>query len=248
MEKKHNNIIWTKDGDIGILQLDNPPENYLTHPEFIEIDVLKEYMDDDIKGLVITGTGRHFSAGADSNMIFKQIRKRKEFVESLIKGNRLLNYIQNLEIPVVAAVQGVCFGGGLEVAMSCHIRVCTEQTLFAFPEVNLELIPGMGGSGKLADIIGKAEAIEILLNGDTINGSEALNLKLADHLTERKDTLSYSIELLKKVTANRSVKIINMIMRSINNAEKMEFEEATKRDVEMFCELASEAANKRNLK
>ena len=248
MTNKNNNIEWIKDDTIGILKL-NPeasgPQNYLTDPEFIKLETLQENLSDGIKGLIITGTGRHFSAGADPESIFKQIENKEEFKHSLIKGNKLLNFIENLEIPTIAAISGVCFGGGLEIALSCHIRVCSEKSLFAFPEVNQNLIPGMGGIRKLEKLAGKAKALELVVSGDIINANKAYELKLVDYITGKKKALEFSLELLKNITKDRPLKIINTIMRSINNSSRMEIDEAIEKDAEMFCELAIEEAKKK---
>lgn len=129
------NITWEVDGSLGILTLNNPPENYLINPEFVSIDQLKSWLKENIKGLIITGAGRHFSGGADLNNLMELAKNENELFTNLSKGNDLLNYIDDLEIPVVAAISGVCFGGGLEIALSCDIRICTERSMFAFPEI-----------------------------------------------------------------------------------------------------------------
>ncbi|OQX73427.1 MAG: hypothetical protein B6D61_12580 [Bacteroidetes bacterium 4484_249] len=246
MLNKEENIEWVTDGEIGILKINNPPQNYLINPEFINIETLQEKLAGDIKGLVISGNGRHFSAGADLENIFNKTEKPEELKLNLIKGNKLLNYIENLEIPVIATISGVCFGGGFEIALACHIRVCTETSLFAFPEINSDLIPGMGGLQRMEKLTGKATTLELAFSGDTINASKAYDLKLVDYITEKNKALEFSVDLLKNIIKDRPLKVINMIMKSINNSNKMDIEKAMENDAEMFCELAVEEAKRRN--
>jgi enoyl-CoA hydratase/carnithine racemase len=245
MSDQLNNVELIKDGDIGILKLNNPPENYLINPEFIELDLLKNFVVTGIKGLIITGVGRHFSAGADLKTIIKLADKPENLKTNLIKGNQLLNYIENLEIPVISAISGICFGGGLEIALSCHIRIASRKALFAFPETNHELVPGLNGIAKTQKLAGKLNTFKLILSGDTINTSTALKLNLIDEITDQRNVLDFVLTLLKNITSDRSLKIINTIMKSINNSRKLSYEDAMIKDAEMFCQLAMDEAKRR---
>ena len=238
-------IKWEKDGYLGILSIDNPPENYLINPEFITIPQLKEWLSDDIKALIITGTGRHFSAGADIKALINQSVDLEELQQSMIRGNQLLEFIADLEIPVLAAISGVCFGGGLELALACDIRICTSRSMFAFPEINHDLIPGLGGVKRLQKICGHKTALEILFSGDILNANKALELKIIDQVITEKDCLDYCKHFVQGLIKNRPVKVIHMLMRSFRNAESLEANEAMMKDVEMFCELAHDYSVKR---
>jgi enoyl-CoA hydratase len=199
---------------------------------------------DDIRALIITGTGRHFSAGADiQNLISKSSRPEK-LKQSMINGNQLLDYISQLEIPVLAAICGVCFGGGLEIASAVDIRICTNKSIFAFPEINHDLIPGLGGIKRLEKICGHKTALEILLSGDIINAGKALELKIVDQVIQANDCLVFSKQFMHGLIKDRSPKVIQYLMRSFRNAETVETSEAMFKDVEMFCELAHDFAAK----
>jgi enoyl-CoA hydratase len=238
-------ITWEKDGFLGILSLNNPPENYLVIPDFVEIQQLKEWLSDDIRALIITGTGRHFSAGADIKSLISQTDQPEELKQIMIKGNHALDYISHLDIPVLAAISGVCFGGGLEIALAADIRICTNRSLFAFPEINHDLIPGLGGLKRLKKICGQKTSMEILLSGDVFNAGKALELKIADLVINSKDCLDFSKQYMNRLINDRSPKVIQSIMRSFRNAELAEAEKAMMKDVEMFCELAHDFAAKR---
>ena len=239
--KSEHKTIFKRDGNVGLLEINNPPQNYLEQPEFVKLDELKKFVGTEIKALVISGTGRYFSAGADIELIKKQIKDVNAFQEQMENGNRLLNYIDDLEIPVVAAILGVCFGAGLEIALACDIRICDESALFAFPEVNHDLFPGLGGVSRLIQLTGKSVALELVLEGDMINAKKASELQIIDKLAEKKQALDYSIVLAKKIINNRSLKVINAVMKSIQNSEKMNMDEVEKNDAEMFSKLALES-------
>jgi enoyl-CoA hydratase/carnithine racemase len=163
------------------------------------------------------------------------------------KGNRLLNYLDELEIPVIAAISGVCFGAGLEIALACDIRICEENALFAFPEANHDLFPGLGGSRRLAELTGKSTALELVLNGDMINAEKALELIIVDEVVEKKQALNHAIGLARKLTNNRSLDVIKAVMQSVNNSKVMTIEEVIKNDAQAFSKLARKSfGNKTN--
>jgi enoyl-CoA hydratase/carnithine racemase len=243
MAKTHD-VKWKKEGYLGILMLNSPPENYLKNPEFVQISHLREWLSNDIKALIITGTGRHFSAGADLKNMIGQTATQDELRQSLVRGNQLLNFIADLEIPVLAAISGVCFGGGLEIALACDIRICTGRSLFAFPEINQDLIPGMGGLRRLEKICGRKATMEILFSGDTLNAHKALDLKIVDKIIPANNYLDECKQLLEGWVKDRSLKVIHKLMRSFRNAENLDFNEALQKDLEMFCDLAQDYAMK----
>lgn len=239
-------IIFERKGDVGILSIHQPPQNYLSRPDFVELDQLKEFVGSGIKSLVIQGSGRHFSAGADLNSIKKQISKLNNFSDQMVKGNQVLNYIDNLNIPVIAAVSGVCFGAGLEIALSCDIRICEENSLFAFPEINHDLFPGLGGGRRIIELTGKLIALELLLSGDMINANKALELGIVDEVVSKKQANEYAEELAQKMTNNRPLQVINAVMQSINNCRDLDTAEQIESDAVSFTKLAMEAFGKTN--
>jgi len=172
-------------------------------------------------------------------------KSEDELFTKLSKGNDLLKFIDDLEIPVVAAISGVCFGGGLEVVLACDIRICTERSMFAFPEINHNMIPGLGGVARLERLTGQKTAMDMFFSGDTINAKKALEFNIVDYVIPKYGFLEFSKNYLSKIVANRPIKVINMLMRSFKNARELEFSKAVKEDVKMFCELAlDEAKNK----
>ncbi len=240
------NTVYTKIGNIGIVEINNPPANYLTSPEFLIIKELNDYIKiNALKGIVITGKGRHFCAGAsmDSLQSLSNIQNSESIIK---KGKDLLNAIENLSIPVVAAIRGVCYGGGLEIALACHIRVCSENTHFSFPETGLGLIPGLGGTIRFPLIIGKSEALKVILDNSIISASEAKAMKLVDYISPNKDVVDFSVQLLNRLTQSKSQEVIQAVVSSINNAFSLNFANALEEETKLFCSLASKASLYKN--
>jgi len=121
-----DNILVEKIGCISVIKINTPPQNYLKSPSFISRELLQNIADDhDTKAIIITGVGRHFSAGADLNHLFELAKNHEDLLQAMDAGNALLDHIASLPVPVAAAINGVCMGGGLEIAIACHIRIAS---------------------------------------------------------------------------------------------------------------------------
>jgi len=167
-----------------------------------------------LKGVVITGSGeKAFVAGADikgfSSLNAEEGSQLSKF------GQDTYFKIENFHVPVIAAVNGYALGGGCELAMSCHLRVASENALFGQPEVNLGLIPGYGGTQRLPQLIGKAKAMELTLTGDTIGAVEALQLGLANHVVPQEELMDKCTSIIKKISKKGPISITHAI-KAIN--------------------------------
>jgi enoyl-CoA hydratase/carnithine racemase len=223
---------------IAILTLDNLPDNKLQQPEFIDKNELMDFIiKNEVKSLIIKGEGRHFSAGADLNSIKQQL-KDNTLHQKLNQGKELLSFLYNLDIPVIAAIEGVCFGGGLEIALSAHIRVVSEKAMLAFPESMHNLMPGLSGSYALKKHLTMGQSMEMMLCGDIVSAENAIKLGLADYICSAKTTFEFSMQLAAKMTNDKPLKVINNIMKALKNAYIMEKQEALQKETELFCELA----------
>ncbi len=232
-------IEWEVREEIGILTINNPPENYLFEPEFVPLDQLKQWTDDPgLKGILIHGKGKHFSAGGDLKRLFEIISKDELLEEKLAAGNALIDHLIGTNLPLAAAIHGVCFGGGLEIALACHIRVASEKTLFAAPETGHGLIPGMGGTFRLPAAVGKAEALKMILTGDMVSTEEAYSMKLIDFIVPRKEVLPFTFSMLRRMTKSLSPLIIRSVVETLRNAATMSSEMAIAEETRIFCELA----------
>jgi enoyl-CoA hydratase/carnithine racemase len=245
--EKTDKITWEIREDIGIITLDDPPENYLVRPDFLPLDVLKKWTSYDyLRGILICGAGKHFSGGGRLENLFQMIRENEDLSSQMEQGKAVLDHLENLTIPVVAAIQGICFGGGLEIALACHIRVCSENALFAFPEINSGIVPGLGGTVRFHAIAGFPRSLKMVLGGDMINAEDAQEMKLVDYIVPKPKLADYSFRLLKKMTHDRPVEVIHGVMQALQNARKMPPDEAMQHETRIFCELAlAEAARRK---
>lgn len=231
---------------IGILSLKNPPSNELPTPEFIPLALFEQWTAaGSLKGLIIKGEGKNFSAGGKLEAIFEAVNDSETLKTMMDDGIDLLNYIQNLEIPVIAAINRVCFGGGLEIALACHIRVASENALLAFPEVNQNLMPGMGGTFRLPAFAGFSPSAKIILGGDIVNAPDAKALGFIDHIAPKDQAFEYAWMLMRKMTHDRPVKVIKSIMKALKNASVLTQDEAIKEETLLFCSLAKDEAERR---
>ncbi|MEN8210008.1 MAG: enoyl-CoA hydratase/isomerase family protein [Candidatus Fermentibacteria bacterium] len=229
---------WEIVDHFGVLTINNPPQNFLTEPEIAGLSDLQRWTaGDSLKGMIVQGKGRHFSAGADRNNIMTA-PDEEGIRANLAKGKEVLDYLWDLPIPTIAAIRGVCMGGGLEVALACHIRVCSEKSLFSFPETGLGIMPGLHGTVKLPGIVGTANAIDILLTGKTIDAQEALRLKLVDYVVPSKEVFDFSLNSLRRLTDDKPISVIHAVMRSFVNARKLSEDEAVEKLSEMYGQLA----------
>jgi len=226
------------------IHLYNGAQNYLASPEFISPEKLSETVNSHpCKAILITGTGRHFSAGADLENLHRMAREGSLEVE-ISKGQALLELIRSFHLPVIACIEGACFGGGLEIALRADIRIAGRKAMFAFPESNSGFMPGLGGIVESARITGKAATLDLVLRGDVISAGEALDLGLVDDLVDAKTTLEKGMDMAKKMTRSRDIGVIKAVVESVRNAGFLEYDRALERETELFHHLVRRAINK----
>jgi enoyl-CoA hydratase len=156
--------------------------------------------DESVRGLIITGSGQKaFVAGAD---IQEFLGKSKEEAMALSEfGHQLMDRIANLSKPVIAAINGFALGGGLELALACHLRVASNSAKIGLPEVSLGLIPGYGGTQRLTELVGKGKALEMILTGDMIDAQDALQWGLVNKVVELYELEETAQNILNNILA-----------------------------------------------
>ena len=190
--------VEVKDG-VAILALNNPPVNQLSEHFVREMAdaFLQAFTDKAIKAVVLTGTGRNFIAGADITEIQKV--KDKNFLLPRVMGNhRFINAIEDAPKPVIAAINGHCLGGGLEIAMACHYRIAAESIQIGQPEVKIGLFPGAGGTQRLARLIGFADALMMITRGDPISAEEGLKKGALDEVVPANQLLDQALQVARR--------------------------------------------------
>ncbi len=171
------------DGRLLRFVLDNPPDNRIT-PSILQ--ALDRVLDDLEFGkaphlLVVTGSGRSFSKGFDEAVI-REVAEAKAQRASLFSWNEILSRLAASPSLTIAAVNGACFGGGLELALACHLRFCSEKARLGLPELGLGLLPGLGGIHRLVHLVGRSKSLELLLAGDMITAAEGHRIGLVNRL------------------------------------------------------------------
>jgi enoyl-CoA hydratase len=175
------------------------------------------FQDQTVGGIIITGAGsKAFVAGADISE-FSDFNTEEGKNLAREGQAKVFDLIQNSEKPVIAAVNGFALGGGLELAMACHIRIASENAKLGLPEVSLGLIPGYGGTQRLTQLVGKGKALEMILTADMITADEAYRIGLVNHVVTREQLLLKAEELLQKIIS-RSPYAVAAAIRAVNAA------------------------------
>jgi enoyl-CoA hydratase len=231
---KYKNISLLEEDGMGIIIIERPRKyNALDLETELEIGAAFDKLEQKgIKGIIITGSGdKAFSAGADiipylQMDLIKSISYMKKIRDVLWK-------IENFGRPVVAAINGLCLGGGLELALACSFRICSDKAVFGFPEINVGVFPGNGGSQRLARLIGKGRAIWYMATGDEISAEEALNLGIVHKLVPQGQVLDSCKDLLKNNLLKKSPTALWAIITSINKGSEMDLDSACQLDVDL---------------
>jgi len=224
--------------NIAFLTLVNPPDNKILRPDFTDKEQLDHFLQSHkCKALIISGAGRHFSSGADLNHLQK-LNAEGTLISTITKGKELLNYLYELNIPVISAIEGACFGGGLEIALFSHIRVVSAKAMLAFPETMHNLMPGLGGNVVIKRYLTMGKSIEMLLSNRLLSGEEAVREGLADYICPNRQTLQFATNLSEKMTSGRPLKVINNVMIAVKNAYVLPYEQALEEETRLFCQLA----------
>jgi len=193
------------------------------------------YANPEIKSAIITGSGpKAFVAGADiSEFIALDGKAGKALAQ---KGqDSVFSKIENSPKPIVAAVNGFALGGGCELAMACHFRLCSENAKFGQPEVNLGLIPGYGGTQRLTQLIGKGKAMELMMTGNMIDASEAKQLGLVNYITTAETLLDKTKELLQLINTKAPIAIRHII--NLTNMAARGASNGLQKEIDTFGEL-----------
>lgn len=230
------NLIIESNDNIQLITINRPDKlnalNKATIKELGEAIAAAEN-DTTIKVIIITGSGeKAFVAGAD---ISEFRNYNQEQAKELAQGgqDQLFDLAENLSKPIIAAVNGFALGGGLELAMACHIRVASSNARMGLPEVSLGVIPGYGGTQRLAQLAGKGKAFELISTASMIKADEAYRIGLVNHLVEQEELLDKCYEIAKHITKNSSV-AISAAIKAINSGFK-EGESGYKTEVEAFA-------------
>jgi enoyl-CoA hydratase/carnithine racemase len=204
-----SNILYEKKGSIAYVTVNRPKVlNALNTPTWKDLRAAFEDARDDaaVRGVILTGAGdKAFIAGADIGELAHATPVVAE--QSSRFGQAVLDLIENLGKPVIAAVNGFALGGGCETAMACTIRIAAETAKFGQPEVTLGLVPGGGGTQRLPRLVGKGRALQLMLSGEMISAQEAYRIGLVNEIVASTELIARAETVLNKIAANAPIAI-----------------------------------------
>lgn len=227
-------LSWTIKDHVATVTINRPPANALARGVILEINTLLDAVknDDSVRVVLLKGEGRFFSAGADIKE-FTSISTGEEFTELAASGQLIFEKIETFPKPVIAAIHGAALGGGLELAMSCHIRLVSEDAKLGLPELQLGLIPGFAGTQRLPRYVGFAKAAEMLLSSDPISGKEAAQFGLANHAYPE-DELFDRAQVLAAKIAKKSPVAVKAALEMLQYAKPASYYEGVKAEANAF--------------
>ncbi|MGC8855427.1 MAG: enoyl-CoA hydratase-related protein [Anaerolineae bacterium] len=242
----YTTILTEKRGRVGLITLNRPQAmNALNHTLLAELMSALEAFDynDEIGAMVITGNEKAFAAGAD----IKDMAEAS-VVDMLLRGTiDLFDRIRHIKKPIIAAVSGWALGGGCELALSCDLIVASESAKFGQPEITIGVIPGAGGTQRLARLLGKHLAMEMVLNNRTLSASEALHFGLANRVAPVERYLDEALSLAEEI-ASRAPLAVRMAKEAINAAFETSLSEGLMAERRNFYSLFATEDQKEGMK
>lgn len=195
-------IDWHIEDGIGFIQLNQPPANIMSKLFFYEIHELTDTLlnNSSIQALIISGKGRHFSSGADINDLLSFDKDSpQEASDFYLANSQTFSRFYLVNIPVIAAIKGVCIGSAMELAMACHFRIATENIIMGFPESGFNLMTGCGGSVYLSELMNEKDTMELLLTGKNLDAREALNMGIVDDVVRKNELMEKAVSFAKNI-------------------------------------------------
>lgn len=206
----YENIYIEEENNIATITINRPKKlNALNKRTIKELHTAFKELDEDpeTKVIIVTGSGeKAFVAGADiSEFAHFSVKEGRQLAA---EGQELLfDFVENLSTPVIAAINGFALGGGLELAMSSHFRICSENAKMGLPEVSLGVIPGYGGTQRLAQLVGKGRAMELIMTAGMVDAAKALDFGLVNYAVPQEELLPLSVKIASRISNNSSVAI-----------------------------------------
>jgi enoyl-CoA hydratase len=235
-----DNLLIERDGAVAVLTVNRPKVlNALNTQTLDELRraILELKHDEAIRAVILTGSGeKSFIAGADINELAVQSPTGGR--EHAVTGQHVLDLIEQMGKPVIAAINGYALGGGCELAMACTIRIAADTAKLGQPEINLGIIPGYAGTQRLARIVGKGRALELLLSGDQVTAQEAHRLGLVNRVVPAAELMAEAKKLAVSLASKAPV-AVRYILEAVNKGLEMPFAQAQIFEATLFGLVAS---------
>lgn len=237
-DKTFENIKLTQNGSVLLIAINEPPRNAVSKVTLGELDSSLDLAAKNkaITAIVITGSAQVFSAGAGGDSLQKL--EEGELTHAAIARN-VFNRIERFPKPVIAAVNGLCSNGGNELAMSCDIRIASENAVFLQQELHVGLIPGFGGMQRLQRLVGHGRAMEIMLTARKVTADEALNIGLITSIFSENDLIDKALELGRKLSGDINKAAFSVFKERMSISYSEPFDVALRNDQVAFDHLAA---------
>ena len=234
---------------VATVTINNPPANALSTQAMEELSLCMQELsqNDAVKVVIITGAGNLFVAGADVKEI-ASIPSAEVGSQLASKGQEILGRIERLNKPVIAAINGVfCLGGGLELAMACHIRIAGDRVRLGQPEIDLGIMPGFGGTQRLPHLVGMGKALELILTGSRITAQEAKTIGLVDQIVPDAEVLKQARGLALRIASKGAV-AVRAALRGVQESQGGSLKEGLKLESKLFGSLCETADMREGVK
>ena len=229
------NVLYEKKGAIAYVTLNRPKVlNALNAGTWEDLNTAFEAAqnDDEVRGVILTGAGeKAFIAGADINELARLNAVEGE--QSSSHGQAVLNLVENLGKPVIAAINGFALGGGCETAMACTIRIASETAKFGQPEVKLGVLPGAGGTQRLPQLVGKGRALQLILTGEIISAQEAYRIGLVNEVVPVANLVPRAEAILKQIFSNAPL-AVRYSLEAVNKGSQTSQDEGLALEASFF--------------
>ena len=233
------NVKVAAEDRLAIVTIDHRPVNALNRQTLQELGQALDGIraEPGVKAVIVTGAGSlAFVAGADIKEV-AEIGSVEAAKAMASLGQSVFLKLQRLGKPVIAAINGVCLGGGLELAMACHLRISGDRVRFGQPEISLGIIPGWGGTQRLPRLIGRAKAIEWILTGDMVMAQEAFRLGLVNQVVPQDQVLKVAKDLARKIVSKGAV-AVTRALQAIEEGLNLSLEQGLAKEAEAFAVVA----------
>lgn len=224
---------------VSVVTIVRPPANALSQELLQELSSLLKSLENnrDSRVIVLHGEGRFFCAGADIKE-FTALSKEDDYRQLAKNGQDVLQYIESYPKPIIAAIHGAALGGGLELAMSCHMRFVSETAKLGLPELQLGIIPGFAGTQRLPRYVGVGRACEMMLTSEPITGKEAVQAGLANAAYPEEELIDRVMETASKI-AKKSPITISAVLQLLKYANSDSFYKGIEKEAELFGNVFS---------
>ncbi len=229
----------TIENGIAIVEVNHAPANALSSACITELRSVFNNLseDDSVSAIILTGAGRFFIAGADIKEFTDALGSQEKGLEMAALGQKICDEIEAMKKPVIAAINGPCLGGGLEVALGCHYRISTPSAILGLPELQLGLIPTFGGTQRLSRVTDTQTALELILTSKQLNGEEAKEKGIVQLVVSSESLLMTAKTIAKSFIEGKSMTSVTRAVECVIQGANESLQDGLKRERERFSEL-----------